>query len=89
MTVATALAGGQTIKGRYEVLQGKYAFVGSGACLFAPGFTDDTAFIPSEGVWTWVRTHGGSLHIQKEWHGRDAGCEPFCGYRPSAGLAHI
>ncbi len=38
--VSTSPAGNQTIKG-------EFAFIGSGACLFAPGFTDDTHFIPT------------------------------------------
>ena len=89
MTVATALAGSQTIKGRNAVLQGEYAFVGSGACLFAPGFTDDNPFIPTGPSTIGPNTWEGVYTFKRNGTGETQAVNRFVDTAPSAGLAHI
>jgi hypothetical protein len=86
MAVATASADGLLWS---RAIQGKYAFSGSGACLLAPGFTDDTHFTPTgpssigpntwEGVYTFNYDGTGSIDALNR----------FVDTTPSAGSAHI
>ena len=83
-SAATASAGGQTIKG-------EYAIFGSGACLFAPGFTDDTHFIPSStvGVTVGPNTWEGVYTFYKDGTGEIIALNRFVDTTPSAGRAQI
>ena len=73
-TAATASA----FDHNWKAIHGEYAFIGSGACLFAPGFTDDTHFTPTgpstmgpntwEGVYTFNRDGTGEMQaVNRLW----------------------
>ena len=80
--VATSAAHDQTIKG-------EYAFIGSGACLFAPGFTDDTHFIPTGPSTMGPNTWEGVYTFNRDGTGEMQAVNRFVDNVPSAGLAQI
>jgi hypothetical protein len=90
--MAVAMASAFDRDDHRRAIVGEYAFIGSGACLMAPGFTDDTHFIPTgdpkdssigpntwEGVYTFNHDGTGEMDALNR----------FVDTMPSAGLAHI